>query len=92
MERLTESEDLTHVTFVKATDGLVLISTTSIHDVILAMLEEYESGMADEEQTADAIASSLNSEEARTVLEQRGGPHSLGTETGPPPYWRPYIA
>lgn len=69
LERLAESEDLAHITFVKATDGLVLISTAPIHDVILAMLEEYESGMADEAQTADAIVSSLNGEEARTVLE-----------------------
>lgn len=69
LERLAESEDLAHVSFVKATDGLVLISTTTIHDAILAMLEEYEDGMSDEARTANAIASSLNSEEARMVLE-----------------------
>ena len=69
LERLAESEDLAHVTFVKATDGLVLISTTPVHDAILAMLEEYESGMTDETHTAEAIISALNSEEARAVLE-----------------------
>ena len=69
LERLTESDDLAHVTFVKATDGLALISTVPIDDTVLAILEEYENGMADETQTADAIASSLNGEEARAVLE-----------------------
>lgn len=69
LERLTESDDLAHVTFVKATDGLALISTVPIDDTVLAILEEYEDGVADEMQTADAIASSLNGEEARAVLE-----------------------
>ncbi|MBI1658463.1 MAG: zinc ABC transporter substrate-binding protein [Thaumarchaeota archaeon] len=69
LERLTESDDLAHVTFVKATNGLALISTVPIDDTALAILEEYENGMRDETQTADAIASSLNGEEARAVLE-----------------------
>ena len=69
LDRLTESDDLAHITFVKATDGLALISTVPIDDTVLAILEEYENGMKDGAQTADAIASSLNSEEARAVLE-----------------------
>lgn len=69
IDRLTGSDDLAHVVFLKATEGLALISTLSVGDALLELLEEYEDGDMDGKQTVDAIAALLNGEEARLVLE-----------------------
>ena len=69
VDRLAESEDLSHVTFVKASDGLVLISTAGMDEMIRAALEEYEAGHYTAEEAIEAIEAILNAGEIREILE-----------------------
>jgi zinc transport system substrate-binding protein len=69
LERLTESEDLTHVVFVKAGDGLVLISTAGLDEMVLEALEEYDSGHYTAEEAIEAIKRVLDDEDIRKILE-----------------------
>lgn len=69
IDQLTGSDDLVNVVFLKATEGLALISTLSVQDALLELLEEYDDGDMDGKQTVDAIAALLDGEETRLVLE-----------------------
>ena len=69
VDRLAESEDLAHITFVKASDGLVLISTAGMDEMILVALEEYEAGHYTAEEAIEAIEDILDGEEIREILE-----------------------
>ena len=64
-----QSGDLSHVVFVKASDGLVLISTTGLDEMIRGALEEYEAGHYTAEEAVEAIEAILDSEEIREILE-----------------------
>ena len=70
IDQLIGSDDLANVVFLQATDGLALISVVSVQDALLELLEEYEDGDADGNQTVDAIAALLDGEETRLVLEE----------------------
>ena len=70
VDRLAESDDLSHVTFVKASDGLVLISTAGLDEMIQAALEEFEAGHYTAEEAVEAIEGILNAEEIREILEK----------------------
>ena len=70
IERLAESDDLSHITFVKATEGLALISTTGLDETIRAAIEEYEAGHYTAEEAVEAIEGILDAEQIREVLEQ----------------------
>lgn len=70
VDRLAESDDLSHVAFVKASDGLVLISTAGLDEMIQAALEEFEAGHYTAEEAVEAIEGILNTEEIREILEK----------------------
>lgn len=70
VDRLAESDDLSHVAFVKASDGLVLISTAGLDEMIQAALEEFEAGHYTAEEAVEAIEGILNAEEIREILEK----------------------
>ena len=70
VDRLAESDDLSHVTFVKASDGLVLISTAGLDEMIQAALEEFEAGHYTAEEAVEAIEGILNAEEIGEILEK----------------------
>ena len=69
VDRLAESDDLSHVAFVKASDGLVLISTAGIDEMIQAAFEEYEAGHYTAEEAVEAIENILDAEEIQEILE-----------------------
>ena len=69
VDRLAQSGDLSHVVFVKASDGLVLISTTGIDEMIQAALEEHEAGHYTAEEAVEAIENILDAEEIQEILE-----------------------
>ncbi len=69
VDRLVDSPDLANVTFVKATEGLEPISTVSINDMILEILEEHEHGHYTDEGAVAAIKALLDKEDMRLVLE-----------------------
>ena len=69
VDRLVDSSDLADVTFVKATEGLDLMSTVSINDMILEILEEHEHGHYTDEGAVAAIKALLDEEDMRLVLE-----------------------
>ena len=69
VDRLAESGDLSHMVFVKASEGLVLISTAGINDMILEALEEYEHDHYTAEEAVDAIENILDAEEIQNILE-----------------------
>ena len=69
IDRLAESGDLSHVVFVKASDGLVLISTAGMDEMIREALEEYANGHYTAEEAIEAIEAILNAEEVREILE-----------------------
>ena len=70
VDRLAESDDLSHVAFVKASDGLDLISTAGLDEMIRAALEEFEAGHYTAEEAVEAIEGILNAEEIREILEK----------------------
>ena len=69
VDRLAASGDLPHMVFVKATEGLVLISIADIHDMIQEALEEYDNDHYTAEETVDAIENILDTEEIQKILE-----------------------
>ena len=69
LERLVESDDYAHITFVKATEGLELISTTGLEDMIREALEEHEAGHYTDEEAVEAIEAILDTEEIRETLK-----------------------
>lgn len=70
IDRLAESDDQAHVTFVKASEGLVLISTSGVDERIRMALEEYESDHYTAEEAVEAITSILDGEDIREILEE----------------------
>ena len=68
LERLVESDDYDHITFVQASVGLDLISTTGLDEMIRGALEEYESGHYTTEEAVEAIKAILDTEEIREIL------------------------
>ena len=68
LERLVESDDYDHITFVQASVGLDLISTTGLDEMIRGALEEYESGHYTAEEAVEAIEAILDTEEIREIL------------------------
>ncbi len=69
IERLEDLEDLSLV-FIKASEGLILISTASVADTLLEILAEYEEGHMSGEEAADSIEEALNREETRGILAE----------------------
>ena len=72
VERLEHSGDYSHMEFVKATDGLALISTTEFEEMILTEIDEYESAGFTKEAAdvaIEAITNILDTEEIRHTLE-----------------------
>ena len=80
VDRLAESDDLSHVTFVKASDGLVLISTAGIDEMIRVALEEYEAGHYTAEEAIEAIEDILDGEEIRDILKMYRSGYLTTTE------------
>ena len=72
VDRLAQSGDLSHITFVKASDGLVLISTAGPDEMIRAALEEYDAGHYTAEEAVEAIEAILDDEEIQKILEAYG--------------------
>ena len=72
VDRLAQSGDLSHIVFVKASDGLVLISTAGPDEMILVALEEYDAGHYTAEEAVDAIEAILDDEEIQKILEAYG--------------------
>ncbi len=72
IDRLAQSGDLSHVTFVKASDGLVLISTAGLDEMVRGALEEYDAGHYTAEEAIDAIEAILDDEDIRKILEAYG--------------------
>ena len=70
IERLVELDDLAHMVFIKAGEGLVLIPAASVADALLEILEEYEEGHVSGEEAADSIEETLNREETRGILAE----------------------
>ena len=70
VDRLAESGDLPDVVFVKATDGLALISAAGINEMIREALAEYEDDHYTAEEAVEAIETILDSEEVRGILER----------------------
>ena len=77
VDRLAQSGDLSHVAFVKASDGLVLISTSELDEMVRGALEEYNSGHYTAE---DAIEAILDDEDIRKILEAYKSGDSTTTE------------
>jgi zinc transport system substrate-binding protein len=69
VDRLAQSDDLSHVAFVKASEGLVLISITGVEEMIRVALEEYEEGHYTAKEAVEAIEDILDDEEIREILE-----------------------
>ena len=72
VDRLAQSGDLSHVVFVKASDGLVLISTAGPDEMVRGALEEYDAGHYTAEEAVDAIEAILDDEDIRKILEEYG--------------------
>ena len=72
VDRLAESDDLSHIVFVKASEGLVLISIAGIDEEILEALEEYDNDHYTAEEAVEAIESILDAEEIQEILEAYG--------------------
>ena len=72
VDRLAQSGDLSHITFVKASDGLVLISTAGLDEMVRVALEEYDAGHYTAEEAVDAIEAILDDEDIRGILEAYG--------------------
>ena len=72
VDRLAQSGDLSHVVFVKASDGLVLISTAGPDEMIRVALEEYDAGHYTAEEAVEAIEAILDDEEIQKILEAYG--------------------
>ena len=70
VDRLAESDDHSHVVFVKASEGLVLISTAGLDEMIREALEENEAGHYTAEEAVEAIEAILDAEEIREILEK----------------------
>ena len=69
LDRLVESDDLPDITFVRATDGLALISTTGLNEMVQEVIGEYEDGHYTAEEAVEAIEDILDAEEIRDILE-----------------------
>ena len=69
VDRLAESGDMSHITFVKASDGLVLISTAGLDEMVREALEEYDSGHYTAEEAIEAIEAILEDEDILQILE-----------------------
>ena len=69
IERLADLEDLSLI-FIKASEGLVLITTASVADVLMEILAEYEEGHVSGEEAAGSIEEALNREETRGILAE----------------------
>ena len=72
VDRLAQSGDLSHVVFVKASDGLVLISTAGPDEMVRGALEEYDAGHYTAEEAVEAIEAILDDEDIRKILEEYG--------------------
>ena len=80
IDRLAQSGDLSHVVFVKASDGLVLISTAGLDEMVRGALEEYDAGHYTAEEAIEAIEAILDDEEIRKILEAYGSGDSTIAE------------
>ena len=69
IERLADLEDLSLI-FIKASEGLVLITTASVADVLMEILAEYDEGHVSGEEAAGSIEEALNREETRGILAE----------------------
>ena len=69
IERLADSGDLSHIDFVKASDGLILISTAESDELIREALEEYEDGHYTAKEAVDAIKDILDADQIQKTLE-----------------------
>ena len=69
IERLADSDDLSHINFVKASDGLILISTAGPDELIREALEEYEAGHYTAEEAIDAIKDIIDADQIQEILE-----------------------
>ena len=65
LDRLTQSGDISHIAFVKASDSLVLISHAGIDEMIREALEEYTDGHHAAEEAVEAITDIPDAEEIR---------------------------
>ena len=79
IERLVDLEDLSLI-FIKASEGLVLITTASVADVLLEILAEYEEGHVSGEEAAGSIEEALNREETRGILAEYEEGHATTEE------------
>ena len=70
VERLAQSDEPSHAVFVKASDGLVLLSAVGIGEMIRVALEEHENDHYTTEEAARAIEAILDAEEIQDILEK----------------------